>query len=77
MVRENFVYNFHCDELNDMSEQEAGFAVNFAPFINEANVVEMAETFEKAIRDISQNTNSKIVFFDIALAVTVLVRRKP
>ena len=77
MTRESFMYNFHIPELNYMTADEEQFTSRFAPFINEANVVEMAETFEKAIRDISQNTNSKIVFFDIALAVTVLVRRKP
>ncbi len=77
MTRESFMYNFHMPELNYMTADEENFTKRFAPFINEANVVEMSETFEKATRDISQNANSKIVFFDIALAVTVLVRRKP
>ncbi len=76
MVRENFVYNFHCDELNYMSEQEAGFAVNFAPFINERNVAGIMGELALAQRDIGQNGNAKIVFFDLALKMTVLIKNR-
>ena len=76
MVRENFMYNFHAPELCYMTLGEENFAKRFAPFINENNVIELTEMFEKALRDISQNANSKMVFFDIALQTIILITRK-
>lgn len=76
MVRESFVYNFRNPELNYMTAQEEQFCQRFAPFINERNVVELNELFERAIRDISQNANAKMVFFDIALQTIILITRK-
>ncbi|MBR0046335.1 MAG: DNA polymerase III subunit delta [Bacteroidaceae bacterium] len=77
MVRENFIYNFHRqEELNYMTEQEAQFAVKFAPFINERNVIGIMEEISLAQRDIGQNTNAKIVFFDFALKMIVLIKNR-
>lgn len=76
MVRENFMFNFHQPSLNYMTQSEEQFAQKFAPFINENNVMEMTEMFEHALRDISQNANSKMVFFDIALQTIILIKRK-
>ena len=76
MVRESFVYNFHQAELCYMTLDEENFARRFAPFINENNIIEMNEMFEHALRDISQNANSKMVFFDIALQTIILITRK-
>lgn len=77
MIRENFVYNFKRPELNYMTEEEERFALRFSPFINEANVMEMAELAEKARRDISQNANGKIVFFELTLKVIILLNKRP
>lgn len=77
MVRENFVYNFKQPSLNYMTEEEERFASRFAPFINEANVIEMAELIEKAKRDIAQNANGKIVFFELSLQIIILLGRRP
>ncbi len=76
MVRENFMYNFRNPELNYMTQDEEDFSKNFARFINEANVIDITELINKALRDISQNANAKIVFFDIALNMIVLLIRK-
>lgn len=76
MVRENFVYNFHQRELVYMTPVEESFSKNFARYVNEANVVEMNMVMEKAIRDIGQNANGKIVFFDLALKMIMLLIRK-
>lgn len=75
MVRENFMYNFHQPELNYMSQQEADFAVRFARFINERNVIPISEELESCIRDISQNVNARMVFFDFGLKMIVLLIR--
>jgi len=76
MVRESFVYNFHQPELTYMSQSEENFARNFARFINEANVLPITDLINLAIRDIGQNANAKIVFFDLALQMIVLLIQK-
>lgn len=76
MVRENFMYNFRLPELNYMTVDEENFSKNFARFINEANVVEISELLQKSRRDIGQNANAKIVFFDLALQIIVLLIKK-
>lgn len=75
LVRENFVYRFQLPELNYMNRDEATFASKFAPFVNERNVFELMEELEKAERHIAQNVSSKMVFFDISLRITVLIKR--
>ena len=77
MVRENFMFNFHLPQLTYMTTQEQKFATRFAPFINEANVIEINDLFALALRDISQNANSKIVMYDMALKLIVSLIRKP
>jgi DNA polymerase-3 subunit delta' len=76
LVRENFMYNFHNPELCYMTQREEDFARNFARFINEANVIPISELANLAIRDIGQNANAKIVFFDMALQIIVLLIQK-
>lgn len=77
MIRENFIYNFgRQGDLNYMAENEAQFAVKFAPFINEKNVFGIMEELSLAQRDIEQNTNAKIVFFDFALKMIVLIKNR-
>lgn len=76
LIRENFMYNFQNPELVYMTIEEEEFSKKFARFINEANVVELSELFDRGIRDIGQNANSKIVFFDIALKTIVLLIQK-
>ena len=76
MVRENFVYNFKNPELNYMTQDEEDFSRNFSRFINETNVVEMFELMQKAHRDIGQNASAKVVFYELALQIIVLITRK-
>lgn len=75
LIRENFMYRFQAPELNYMNLDEASFAVKFAPFVNERNVTELMEELAKAERHISQNVNAKMVFFDLSLRITVLIKR--
>lgn len=77
MVREAFMSNFHNPELSYMTLEEEQFVSKFGRFINEANVIDINALLELALRDISQNTNQKIVFFDTALRLTVLLLRRP
>ncbi|WP_459189510.1 ATP-binding protein [Parabacteroides sp. APC149_11_2_Y6] len=75
LIRENFMYRFQSPELNYMNLDEAGFSVKFAPFINERNVFDIMEELAKAEQQIGQNVNAKMIFFDLSLRLTVLIKR--
>lgn len=74
-VRENFVHCLHEPSLNYMAKEEADFAKNFSPYVNERNVMDLMEELSLAERHISQNVNSKMVFFDLSMRIIVLVKR--
>lgn len=75
LVRENFMSNFKQPQLNYMTQEEETFSQHFGRFINERNVVEMAELLQRTHRDIGQNANPKIQFFNLALNMIILLRR--
>ena len=76
ITRENFMYNFQNEELTYMTQKEEDFARNFARFVNEKNILPINDLANLAIRDIGQNANAKIVFFDFALQIIVLLLQK-
>ncbi|MBQ0074394.1 MAG: AAA family ATPase [Prevotella sp.] len=73
MAREAFVYNFRNKELSYMTQEEEQFCVKFARFVNERNILGFQELYQTALRDIGQNANAKMVFFDITMKVAVLL----
>ena len=75
MIRENFICNFHNPDLNYMTEQERQFSVKFAPFVNENNIIGLMDMLSDAQRDIEQNVNSKMVFFDMSLKTIMLMKQ--
>ena len=52
------------------------FATRFAPYVNESNIINIADELAEAERHIVQNTNPKMVFFDLALKMIVLLIQK-
>ncbi len=74
-IRENYIYNFHCSEMNYQTQAEREFSSKFAPFIHEGNVEKMIEELGKAEHQIAQNGNAKIIFFDLCLQMIVMVKR--
>lgn len=74
LLRENFIYNFHRQEtLNYQLRRESEFSTKFARFINERNVIKIMDELSDAERDIEGNVNAKMVFFDFALKIIVLL----
>ncbi len=73
LIRENFIYNFHDPKLNYMTRKESDFSKNFARFINERNVIPIMNELSNAQRDITQNVNPFMVFFDFSLKMIVLL----
>lgn len=74
MLRENFIYNLNNTQLNYLNNKEAAFSKNFARFITADNVLKLNTSFNQAITDISGNTNSKMVFFDLSIHAILLLK---
>ncbi len=75
MVRENYIYNIREPKLNYMTGDEENFSVRFSPFINEVNVIKMLDELNRAEQDIAGNGNGKIILFDLAIKITILIKR--
>lgn len=75
-VRENYIYNLQQPDLNYQTDPEAAFSANFAPFIHSDNVEKIMDELGRAERQIEQNGNAKIIFFDLCLQMIVLIKRK-
>ena len=58
-----------------LSKEESQFSTRFAPFINERNIIFITDLLSEAQRDIAQNVNPKMVFFDVALKMTILLKQ--
>ncbi|MCH5214818.1 MAG: DNA polymerase III subunit delta [Muribaculaceae bacterium] len=75
MLRESFISNLHQDRLLAMSAQERSFVAKFGPFINNLNIENLSKEVAKAHEDISRNANQKIVWFDLFIQLSRLIRK--
>ena len=75
-VRENYIRNFGQPELNYQMAGEREFSVRFSPFIHDGNVEQIMNQLALAERQIEQNGNAKIIFFDLCLQMIVLIKKK-
>lgn len=74
MVRENFILNLQVPELNYLTADESQFSSRFFPFINERNVEGLIKELNEAETDIRGNVGAKIVLFDLAIKVIMLLK---
>ena len=74
MIRESFTANLHRAELNYMNREEQQFTSRFAPFVSERNAMGIMNELQEAQVHIEQNVNAKMVFFDLILQLTVLIK---
>lgn len=74
LIRENFILNLHVDTLSSLTPDEQAFCVKFAPFVNERNVLRIFDVLNDAHRDIAGNSNIKIVAFDLAVKMILLLK---
>ncbi len=75
MFREYFVSNLREPAMLYLNEDERQFGERFSPYINERNIEAFSDEFSLAHRQIEQNGNAKIIFLDLCLKVTVLLRK--
>ena len=74
-VRENYIRNIGQPDLNYQLAAEREFSAKFAPFIHDGNVEAIMNQLELAERQIEQNGNAKVIFFDLCLQMIVLIKK--
>lgn len=74
-VRENYIRNIGQPDLNYQMEAERDFSAKFAPFIHNGNVEAIMNQLDLAERQIEQNGNAKVIFFDLCLQMIVLIKK--
>lgn len=76
LLRENLMLSL--DQLKNrlvfLAGEEAAFSDNFHPFINQNNIYSLTEEFNLVYSHIEANGNARIIFLDLALKVTRLIR---
>jgi DNA polymerase III subunit delta' len=76
LLRENLMLSL--DQLKNnlvfLTGEEASFSGKFHPFITQSNVYPLTEEFNLVYSHIEANGNAKIIFLDLALKVTRLIR---
>jgi DNA polymerase III subunit delta' len=76
LLRENLMLSL--DQLKNnlvyLTGDEADFSGKFHPSINQNNVYQLNEEFNLVYSHIESNGNAKIIFLDLALRVTRLIR---
>jgi DNA polymerase-3 subunit delta' len=76
ILRENFMISL--DQLKNklvfLTGEEATFSGKFHNFINQNNIYLLTEEFNQVYSHIEANGNAKIIFLDLALKVTRLIR---
>jgi DNA polymerase-3 subunit delta' len=76
LLRENLMLSL--DQLKNrlvyLTGNEADFSVKFHPSINQSNIYPLNEELNLVYSHIESNGNAKIIFLDLALKVTRLIR---
>lgn len=73
-LRESLTLHFALPEITYISGEELEFTPNFAPFVTGNNIIALSDEFNRAIQDIERNANGRIVFLDLALKLSTLIK---
>ncbi|MBW6483177.1 MAG: DNA polymerase III subunit delta' [Vicingaceae bacterium] len=76
LFRESLIMNYGDVALSKKNSKEAEFLKKFAPYIHGTNCMDTIELFNDAVYHIERNANPKILFLDVALKLTKLLRVK-
>jgi len=76
LFRESLIMNYGDAALSKKNSKEAEFLKKFAPYIHGTNCLDTIELFNDAVYHIERNANPKILFLDVALKLTKLLRMK-
>ena len=76
IIRNALLFNNNLADIVMLPDDEKKFNANFAPFVNPANLMQIADLFEEAIRHIERNGNAQIVFTDVSFKMVGLLKKK-
>ena len=76
MVRECFMLSSVDKSLVRMTPTEMNFAAKFARFIHPGNVAQISSLLSEACANIERNAYGKLVFTDVAIKLSSLLRMK-
>lgn len=75
--RQALLLNYNAPELVYMEPKSKNFKLeNFAPFVNEANIMDISNELQDAMYHIERNGNSKIILTDLSIKLTRLLHKK-
>jgi len=74
LFRESLMQNYGDSSLERNGEAASQFLIKFAPYIHGANCIDIISLFNDAIYHIERNANPKILFLDVSLKLTKLLR---
>ena len=76
IIRNALLFNNNLAGIVMLPDDEKTFNSKFAPFITPANLAQIAELFEEAIRHIERNGNAQIIFTDVSFKMIGLLKKK-
>lgn len=63
------------DQLVNLRNEEFEFLQKFARFINNQNIVQLMDEFNEAVYHLERNASAKILFSDVMIKLTKLIKK--
>ena len=76
IIRNSLLFNNNLAEIVMLPEDEKLFNSKFAPFVSPANLTQIAELFEEAMRQIERNGYAPLIFTDVSFKMVGLLKKK-
>lgn len=76
MIRESYMLTAGVESVSHLWGEERNFCLKFAPYVANHNVEALVAEMERALKDIAQNGNPRMVFTHFALAVSKLIAQR-
>ena len=75
IFRESLMLNYAGSGLTNLREEEQKFLQKFARFINNQNISELTNEFNESYYHIERNANPKILFTDLVIKLTKMIKK--
>lgn len=75
MFRESIIYNYLGEESINVKNEEKDFLNKFSRFINNQNITPLMNEFDQSIYHIDRNANAKLLFSDLVIKLTKLIKK--
>ena len=76
IIRNSLLFNNNLAEIVMLPDDEKPFNSKCAPFVNPANLAQIAELFEEAMRQIERNGYAPLIFTDVSFKMVGLLKKK-